>query len=243
MSKKNINNPLDEEFQKMSDIIPDGGDMEQFEDYKRLDVDAKVSKLEKGSKKLIISLCDLYLNLEQMTDKAHIQAIAEVEQSNLTVLLKQVKYAEHVLDNLMRQLDAGGHMDPKIYQTIREMQKSSIEITLEVSRYVRTLPEYFKWLAKDIKEVTTLENIDQERTKRAELPEARTQTSINGPIRGVKELLQNLQDLQTSEDDLQERIAGLEEVEPTPIDVDDEDEEEWIEDENEDDIDVYGTEE
>jgi hypothetical protein len=237
---KNINNPGDEEFAKMDDLLGgEGGDMSQFEDYKKLDVDQKVSKLETGSKKLILSLIDLYLDLEKITDSQHIDAIAQVEQSNLLVLLKQVKYSEHVLDNLMRQLDAGGHMDPAIYKTIREMQKSSIEITLEVSRYVRTLPEYFKWLSKDIKESTTLENIDAKRVENKSLPEGNTKSSgttdLSQPVRGVRELLISMEDYKTSEEELEERIQNIEEVEPTPIDVDgfnDDEEDEWVDDED-----------
>jgi hypothetical protein len=64
-------------------------------------------------------------------------------------MLKQVKYSEHMLDSLMNRLDNGGFVDKDLYDQIKDMQHHVIKINLEVSKYTRLLPEFFKFTEVD----------------------------------------------------------------------------------------------
>lgn len=141
------------DFDNDTDNLPDlpgGNTMAMFENYTQFNVTQKKAELMIESKALIKSLIDLYLSTDKMQRPEYVDAIQKVENMTLASLLGQVKYAEHALDSLMRQLDGGGFTDPATYEMIMRMQSSSIDITLRVAQYVRSLPDYFKHLESDI---------------------------------------------------------------------------------------------
>jgi len=139
------------DFMNDSDNLPDlANDMNQFENYKNLEVDNAKLILKKDAKTFVKRLCDLYLQTDQIQRPEYVESIEKLETMTLASLLAQVKYAEHSLESLMRQLDSGGFQDQSVYKMIMEMQSNSINITMQVSQYIRTLPEYFKNLEEDI---------------------------------------------------------------------------------------------
>lgn len=128
--------------------IPD--DMDMHDNYQAIDVTKAKLILKKQAKEYVESLCSVYLNEEKMGKAEYIESIRKAESMTLTSLLSQVKYSEHTLDSLMRQLDAGGFTDPATYETIIKLQASAIDITMRVAQYVRTMPEYFQSLEDQI---------------------------------------------------------------------------------------------
>lgn len=208
------------------------GGMDQFNDYKKIGVEDSVNDISLLSKRLIDSTCDFYLNNSEMftdRDSEYISAIKNAEENNLKVLLKQVKYVEHILDNLMRQLDNGGYMDNSIYTTIQEMQKSSMEITMQVSKYTRSLPDYFKYVKDDLVQVKENEKLDSSENEKDDIKEIKGDVSneneeadkdgdnFDRPFRGVKALLMELDE---EEDSLDKAIENSESEKPKPIVMD-----------------------
>lgn len=234
---KNIGNPNDDDFEELTNDT--GGAMAQFDDYKKFDVDAKGEKVLASVKKLIVSLVKLHVDTDKLTDDDYIKAVAEVEQQNLLVLCKQVYYAEHVVDTLIRRLDSGGFVDPELYDQIRQMQMSVIKVTLEVSRYTRQLPEYFKFVNTEIGKINAMQlmsaSSDAIETT-FELQEAQKSTSFNHsmPMRGTRELMLDISD---SISDIAAKIQEAEVIEPTPI-ILDEDYDDGFKEEDEDEDDI-----
>ena len=232
---KNIGNPNDDDFEELTNDT--GGAMAQFDDYKKFDVDAKGEKVLASVKKLIVSLVKLHVDTDKLTDDDYIKAVAEVEQQNLLVLCKQVYYAEHVVDTLIRRLDGGGFVDPELYDQIRQMQMSVIKVTLEVSRYTRQLPEYFKFVNTEIGKINAMQlmsaSSDAIETT-FELQEAQKSTSFNHsmPMRGTRELMLDISD---SISDIDAKIQEAEVIEPTPIILDEDYDDDFKEEDDEDD--------
>jgi hypothetical protein len=178
--KKNVGNHYDDEFETMTN--PRGTEeidsMAQYNSYERFDVDAKSEQLKQSCKKMILSLCDIYLETLTVSNEDYVKSVALIEEQNLFVLMKQVQYSDHVLDSLMRQLDNGGYVDKSIYDTIRQMQKSAIQITLEISKYTRNLPEYFKFVSRDAKSVDSTEILlNAAKTRNSEFLEISAESS------------------------------------------------------------------
>ena len=227
---------FDDDFDKLDG--PSGGDMAQYQTYKAFNVLEKNVELENSAKKLIISLCNVYLERGMVSNEDYVTAIGLAEQQNLFVLLKQVKYSEHILDSLMLQLDAGGFIDKDIYSTIREMQKSAMQITLEVSKFTRTLPEYLKYVQSDIDKIQTSTDIlimSAEQKNDQFSIEASTNSSseftMSGPIRGTREIMLHMSDVRA---DIANAIERATDIIPTPIVIDDEPYESLDEDLDED---------
>jgi hypothetical protein len=233
---KNIGNPNDDDFEELTNDT--GGAMAQFDDYRKFDVDAKGEKVLASVKKLIVSLVKLHVDTDKLTDDDYIKAVAEVEQQNLLVLCKQVYYAEHVVDTLIRRLDSGGFVDPELYDQIRQMQMSVIKVTLEVSRYTRQLPEYFKFVNTEIGKINAMQlmsaSSDAIETT-FELQEAQKSTSFNHsmPMRGTRELMLDISD---SISDIDAKIQEAEAIEPTPIILDDDYDDDFKQEDEDDDI-------
>jgi len=239
---KDTRNPGDDMFQQMEDVLGTGGDMKQYEKYETFDVETKITELEEKAKALIVQICNVYIKVTDDADSEYISAISHAEKTNLVVLMKQVKYSEHIIDSLMRQLDAGGYMDPSIYETIREMQKSTISITLEISRYIRTLPEYFKFIKKEISlsKADDLHEIEiqegrsrQDSTRKIGQAANEEEFTTSMPVRGTRELMLHIADSSKS---LDNAIKNADTVVATPISVDD------IDDEDEDEDDTISDE-
>lgn len=228
----------DKNHPNLNDIEGDGG-MRQFDDYKAIGVDTIIKDISKLADDLINTTCNFYLSNSELfddDDHRYITAIKGSERNNLQILLKQVKYVEHILDNLMRQLDNGGYMDNSIYTTIQEMQKSSMEITMQVSKYTRNLPDYFKYVKMDIeqsKEQVRLESegsdgyrsVGSRPTDGRALSETNDGNNdggegdekFNRPYRGVRQLLMDLENEESSLDLAIERTKGNV---PEPIIID-----------------------
>lgn len=221
---KNIGNAYDDEFEIMTGEGGDQNSMAQYETYKEFNVDEKTEELKTSCKKMILSLCDIYLDTLQLSNEDYVKAVALVEEQNLFVLMKQVQYSDHIIDSLMRQLDSGGYVDKGIYSTIREMQKSAIQITLEISKYTRNLPEYFKFVSRDAKNSDTssdiLLNASKNSSEVIDITGDSVVTTFNPliPQRGMREMMLAVSDVRK---DIELAIKNATEVEATPIQLDD----------------------
>lgn len=208
----------------MQDELPDlpiGSGMEMFDAYQKIDVASTKTKLASDAKSFIRQLCDVYLQTDKIQRPEYVDSIAKIETLTLTQLLGQVKYAEHALDSLIRQLDAGGFMDAATYDMIMRMQKNAIEITMQVSNFVRNLPEYFKHLEEDI---TKYQSIDMIRTGSSSLKDAETGEDFEAETytsehvyRGTHDLMKRIDEARkakaASRKDVDAAIAGIDDHE------------------------------
>lgn len=223
----NISNPNDDDF----DELTGAGDLHQFDDYKKFEVDTKGEMIKQSVKKLIVSLAKVYLDEDKITNEDYVKALASLEEQNLLVMCKQVYYAEHVVDTLIRRLDGGGFVDPDLYDQIRKMQASVIQITLEVSRYTRNLPEYFRFVNTEVGKINAVDMLSKATSgfgnETLGLVESTEQTfSILKPVRGTRELMLDISD---SLSDIDMKLKESTEIEATPIVIDDDDDDDYTE--------------
>lgn len=187
-----------------------GGDMAQFETYEQFDVNKRSIEFVNDAKNIIIAICNAAIQIPEeilQTDEgvkinAYLTQLSKVEASNLSILMKQVRIAEHILDSLIRRLDAGGHTSNDIYGIIIQQQKSVFELTMNFSKYARSLPEYFAFVRNDLKLKNPLESktlqINNQLKANKQLPEAEIEDGVDSynnslPIRGTMDLALSVQ--------------------------------------------------
>jgi hypothetical protein len=233
MTKKKLNYGAGE-FMNDTDNLPDtaiGAGMAMFDNYTKFDVTTKKLELQRDAKDLITKLIDVYLSTDKIQRPEYVDAIAKVEKMNLATLLGQVRYAEHALDSLMRQLDSGGFTDPATYEMIMRMQSSCIDITLKVANYTRSLPDYFKSLEADI---TKYQSIDLIQTGKSTLTDTNGNESVveefssGSTFRGTKDLLKMINNAKAMQAEQQievdAKLKQLSEADTVaPVYVEDED--------------------
>lgn len=202
-----------------------GGDLSMFETYKQLDVDKMEMEVKNKAKVFISSLCDLYLDLDRITNETHVKAVATIETSHLSSLLSQVEIADHTLKTVMRQLDAGAYTtNPDIYNTIIKLQQNSMNIIMTVSKYTRQLPEAFKFTHKDIHEVNAIDVMDNNpKTIDVEAEEV-DEVKYDGTqaFMGTKDILQQaeqaLLQMENDKKEIESRMIGAPNKDDSPLD-------------------------
>lgn len=200
---------IDDEDGFGGDILPHNS-MEAFTDYQSIEVSEVDLKLRKRAKKFIDGVSSLYLKAYSSTDDQYIIALKKVETDNLVVMLKQVKYAEHILDTLIKRFNMGGYVDSTIYDEIRQMQQHVIAIMGDVTRYTRGVPDFFKFTESEFDLVTKIKDVndvmlgtktinqEQSTPLKIESTEAVVMTDVddmNKPNRGTKTLMMKLDNI------------------------------------------------
>lgn len=186
----------------MQDPFLMGGIMPKFDDnYSPISIEETRNDLSIKAKNLVDNICEIYYKLdinEEEKDPTlqYLEGLKKVEIMNLENLLLQVKASEHMLYSLLGRLNATGSIDNGLYRLISETQQKSIDLTLQVSNYVRSLPTYFKQLRFELS--TNVDMVKVEQTQ--EMLEMKQDTEddpdkfIQKPQKGMRALLKQLEE-------------------------------------------------
>lgn len=171
--------------------------LEQYSTYEKIEVKEIATSLHTKATNLIAGISRVYTSVGLSVDEEFIDSIKSIETDALVSMLKQVKYAEHMVDSLMNRLDNGGFADKEIYEQIKSMQHHVIQMNLEVSKYTRLLPEFFKFTDTDISSISQQQKSSQ--TKVNNYSEAiedaqvvQKQIPLNAPQFGTKDFLASI---------------------------------------------------
>jgi hypothetical protein len=190
------NNHIDDDEEDLAGL---GSSLEQYGAYTRLEVEEVTVSLREKAENLIEGISRIYTSTGTSIDDEFVGAIKSVETDALVSMLKQVKYAEHMLDTLMSRLDNGGFVDKEIYDQIKDMQRHVIEMNLEVTKYTRLLPEFFKFTESDVvsmqqKQFSSYQSTNViSNSSEVQTIEVHEATSITGPQFGTKGLLEAIE--------------------------------------------------
>lgn len=231
-------------------------------DYKKIEFDEIDSKLRKRAEKFIKGVTNLYLKAYENVNDDYIKALSRVETDNLVVMLKQVKYAEHVLDTLMKRYNMGGYVDSAIYVEIRQMQEHVMKILVDVSKYTRGIPDYFKFTESEFDLVAKLNKVNDinlgtrtievgvssQAKQIGQTENAYDLNDIMSTNRGTASLIKKIEALETNSiEEVNKKLNETPDVildfDPSDINVDDDDDEEFSDFDDDDDGDIYNTDE
>jgi hypothetical protein len=200
---------MKEEFKTDEDIAAEEfeNSLEQYATYSKVDVEHVTIDLTTKAKNLIDGVARIYSSIGSSIDEDFIKSIKQIETDQLVSMLKQVKYAEHMLDTLMNRLDNGGYVDKDIYLQIQDMQNHVIKMNLEVSKYTRMIPEFFKFTESDVQGIQQRQIVDYQNSSKtidSYAEEVKKKVSSNSPQRGTKGFLEAL--------DLEDSLSAIEDV-------------------------------
>lgn len=237
-NKKNTGKKYDFEDEEYGDEFSPGSKdeqaslLEQFSTYQEIKVSQTTEDVLVNAQKLISGLSKVYLN-HKIIDDDYRNSIGAIELDNLAILMKQTKYAEHMVDTLMRRLDNGGYADKGIFLEVRKLQDHLLYITKEVSVHIRQLPEYFKFIESDSKTSETNENVFSNNVIEATIEQHKELPNhtddlfdfMGTPQRGTRDLMLTLTDSFSEIDNKLENMPDIElSFDPSEINEDEDDE-------------------
>lgn len=179
-----------------------GGIVPKFDDnYTPINIEETGLDLKKKAQDLISNICDIYYKIDEDDPDSpigkYLEGLKKVEIMNLENLLLQVRASEHMLYSLLGRLNATGSIDNSLYKLISETQEKSIDLTLQVSNYIRGLPTYFKQLRFELN--TNIEMVKVEQTQEMlEMKQDMSETDdpdkfIQRPQKGMRDFLKKLE--------------------------------------------------
>ena len=87
---------------------------------------------------------DLYVGTEMAEEYPFLQSMLAMEHVTMKGLIKGFMYAEHMLDSFVKMVDGGGFMQTENYELFMKLHRHTMDITLEISQYIRNFPTYIK---------------------------------------------------------------------------------------------------
>lgn len=197
-----------------------GGIVPKFDDnYSPIDIENTGKDLKKKAQDLVCNICDIYYKMDETSEDdpigKYLEGLKKVEIMNLENLLLQVKASEHMLYSLLGRLNATGSIDNTLYKLISETQEKSIELTLQVSNYVRSLPTYFKQLRFELS--TNVDMVKVEQTQ--EMLELKQDTEddpdnfVKKPQKGMRAFLKQIEE---AEQEMKKQNETIEENDELP---------------------------
>lgn len=198
-----------------------GGIVPKFDDnYSPIDIENTGKDLKKKAQDLVVNICNIYYKMDESSDeddptRKYLEGLKKVEIMNLENLLLQVRASEHMLYSLLGRLNATGSIDNSLYKLISETQEKSIELTLQVSNYVRSLPTYFKQLRFELS--TNVDMVKVEQTQ--EMLELKQDTEddpdkfIQKPQKGMRAFLKQIEE---AEEEMKKQNETVEDNDELP---------------------------
>lgn len=208
MRKSNFNDDMGDDYSDELDVLADEQKQLQIASYVPINVSEAETAIQTSATKFVAGIVKLYHKAQKSEDKDSyfdtesaeqagsseemselIESISSIEAVNLSMLLKQVKWADHLVVTLMRRLEAGGSMDTELIEKIISAQQSAMNLTLTISNYTRTLPQYFKSLKTELEDGL--------------VPEQNSMLSLHEPDGGmlmIEAQAQNQEPLRSQED-------------------------------------------
>lgn len=189
------------------EVLPEdftGGDLAYLHSYTELNVDTALSTIKTDATNLITELCKVYLKNHLIGEDDYIKAIAAIEINQLSSAMLAARSAEHALSTLLRQLDAGGYVNSEIFDQIGTLSKITLDLTLKSTQYLRTLPEFLKFTANEMRDNGLLRSVeilqDSVQTNTQTLDEPENNYDLSGPIMGTRSLMLQIRDTETDLD-------------------------------------------
>ena len=181
---KNNNTPLS---------VSDFGALIPKTDIQYTPIELKTVQLDLSIKaeKLIEKVIDVYYKSDESSPEinSYLQALKTSEATSYKQLLFQTKAMEHMVQSLLERLNSAGSMDNGLYKLLLEVIRESSILTMQVSNYVRNLPQTFKTLKYELE--TNIDMVHVEKTDEmfAEEVNENPDDFIKKPQRGMREML------------------------------------------------------
>ena len=218
MSRKSFHNEDDATQIEYLDAGDYGGgsEMVTFDPtYKPIEVEKIEQELTVKSKEVVSEIVKVYFETGEISKPEYVQTLEQIETMNLESMLVQVKYADHMIQSLMRRLNETGTIDSSLFRLIMEAQNHALSLTLQVSQYVRNLPNYFKSLKFEL--LPQLPSIiPGQYDEQAQIGNVSDPIDdegfINRPQMGTRDLLRYIEE---TEENAKKREQELEEMDPT----------------------------
>lgn len=166
-------------------------------DYTPIELATVQEDLAKKSNDLINKLVDVYYHTDETTEEIqkYVEQIKVSEANSYKNLLFQTRATEHMIQSLLERLNSSGSMDNSLYKLLMEIIRESNVLTMQVSNYVRNLPQTFKTLKYELETQFDMVHIDKTDEMISEDADENPEDFIKRPQRGMREMLKMAEEM------------------------------------------------
>jgi|TARA_R110000744_G_scaffold34565_1_gene80435 hypothetical protein len=159
---------------------------------------AQLVKAKNKAEKVMNSLLTFYLSEEIIAEHEYIRAKAQLDESALSMLIRQMQNSETAITLLMETIHEGD-VSPRMFEVLSDLQRTLLDIIKSQTMYMVAIEENAKKISRD---VDVYHNTDNSTS-------SNKQSGIKS--RGTKDLMRALQDT-IKEEDIQD-VDGNEDEE------------------------------
>ena len=143
---------------------------------------AQMMKAKNKAEKVMNSLLKFYLSEEIIEEHEYIKAKASLDQSALSMLIRQIQNSETAISILMDTIHEGD-VSPRMFEVLSDLQRTLLDIIKSQTMYMLAIEENAKKISRDIDVYHNSGGNTKKQNKSSGLKS-----------RGTKELMRALQD-------------------------------------------------
>jgi hypothetical protein len=106
-------------------------------------------KARNKAAKVMNNLLKFYLSEEIIEEQEYIKAKAELDQSALSMLIRQMQNSEHAITILMDTINEGD-VAPRMFEVLSDLQRTLLDIIKSQTMYIVAVEENVKKIARDL---------------------------------------------------------------------------------------------
>lgn len=154
--------------------------------------------LTQKSNNLIDKIVEVYYKSDETDPQVqnYLNVLKTSEADSYKKLLFQNQATEHMIQSLLERLNSNGSMDNSLYKLLMEIIRESNVLTMQVSNYVRNLPQTFKTLKYELESQIDMVHVDKTTEMITEEVESNPDDFIKKPQRGMRQLLKMADEMQ-----------------------------------------------
>ncbi len=143
-------------------------------------------KAKNKAEKVMNSLLTFYLSEEIIAEHEYIRAKAQLDESALSMLIRQMQNSETAITLLMETIHEGD-VSPRMFEVLSDLQRTLLDIIKSQTMYMVAIEENAKKISRDVDVYHSTESSNSNK-----------QSGIKS--RGTKDLMRALQDTIKEED-------------------------------------------
>ena len=147
---------------------------------------AQLVRAKNKAEKVMNSLLTFYLSEEIITEHEYIRAKAQLDESALSMLIRQMQNSEIAITLLMETIHEGD-VSPRMFEVLSDLQRTLLDIIKSQTMYMVAIEENAKKISRDVDVYHNTESSSSNK-----------QSGIKS--RGTKDLMRALQDTIKEED-------------------------------------------
>jgi hypothetical protein len=156
---------------------------------RKMDLGIVKTELEMEARKIMSSLVNFYTDENIIEGKEYLEDRKRIDIMSISVMSKTIRTAQHVLDKMIEDVDAG-NLQSRHIEVIVQLQNAIMEMPKKYAAYITEMEKSYKGLKKDAESKQNSSGIAIDENGEIK-PNQSNETSLKA--RGTKAIMEGLQ--------------------------------------------------